>query len=86
MRKSEAATNTALVPTAAQRGGDFSDQLDLTSPTLDPQNNNAQVLDCNGNKTYSGELFNTRQTQASSLNGSGYCGVPFGYVGGVAKQ
>jgi hypothetical protein len=83
LRISEAVTNTATVPTTAQRGGDFSDQLDLTSPTLDPQNNNAQILDCNGNKTYAGELFNTRQTQVSSLNGSGYCGVPFGYVGGA---
>jgi len=86
LRISEAVTNTATVPTTAQRGGDFSDQLDLTSPTLDPQNNNAQILDCNGNKTYAGELFNTRQTQVSSLNGSGYCGVPFGYVGGAPSN
>ena len=86
LRISEAVTNTATVPTTAQRGGDFSDQLDLTSPPLDPQNNNAQILDCNGNKTYAGELFNTRQTQVSSLNGSGYCGVPFGYVGGAPSN
>jgi len=81
LRKSEAATNTAQVPTAAQRGGDFSDQLDLTSPTLDTQHNNAPILDCSGNQTYSGELFNTRLTQASSLNFSGFCGVPFGNIG-----
>ncbi len=67
----EAQSNTSLVPTVAERAGDFSSQLDLTSPT--------GVSDCNGNPTYQGELFNTRQTQVTS-GGTGYCGVPFGYT------
>jgi hypothetical protein len=75
LRLSQAQTTTSLVPTLAQQGGDFSSQLDLTSPT--------GVTDCNGVSTYQGELFNTRLTQASSSQGSGgFCGVPFGYVNG----
>jgi hypothetical protein len=82
LRISEAVTSTATVPTAAQRGGDFSDQLNLTSPTHDtPEHNNAPILDCSGNQTYSGELFDTHLTQVSSLNASGFCGIPFGVDG-----
>lgn len=72
LRLSQAQTTTSLVPTEAQRGGDFSDQLDLTSPT--------GVNDCNGVPTYNGEIFDTTKTQAQ---GAGYCGVPFGYADGV---
>ncbi|TCK75851.1 carboxypeptidase family protein [Acidipila rosea] len=68
----EAQSNTSLVPTAAQRAGDFSSQLDLTSPT--------GFNDCNGKPTYQGELFDTRQTQATPGQAGGYCGVPFGYT------
>jgi hypothetical protein len=71
LRQSQAQTTTSVVPTAAQRAGDFSDQLDLTSPT--------GVLDCNGVPTYQGELFDTTQTQATA---GGFCGVPFGYSSG----
>ena len=71
LRVSQGQTNTALVPTAAQRAGDFSSQLDLSSP--------AGVQDCNGNPTYAGELFDTTKTQASASSPTGYCGVPFGY-------
>jgi outer membrane receptor protein involved in Fe transport len=71
LRLSQGQTNTALVPTGAQRNGDFSNQLDLTSPT--------GVADCNGRATYNGELFNTKVTQASASSPTGYCGVPFGY-------
>ncbi len=73
LRESQAQTTTSTVPTAAQRAGDFSDQLDLTSPT--------GVLDCNGVQTYQGELFDTKQTQATA--GGGFCGVPFGYANGA---
>lgn len=73
LRLSQAQTTTSTVPTAAQRAGDFSDQLDLTSPT--------GVLDCNGVQTYQGELFDTKQTQATA--GGGFCGVPFGYANGA---
>ncbi len=71
LRVSQAQTQTSLVPTEAQRSGDFTSQLDLTSPT--------GVNDCNGVATYAGELFDTRQTQASAASPTGFCGVPFGY-------
>src|SRR5437762_10659519 len=61
----------ATVPTAAQRAGDFSSQLDLSSPT--------GVLDCNGVPTYAGEIFNSRLAQ--TLGSGNICGVPFGYDG-----
>ncbi len=69
----QAQSNTQLVPTLAQRRGDFSSQLDLSSPT--------GTLDCNGQPTYAGELFDTRRTQVSASSPSGFCGVPFGYAG-----
>jgi hypothetical protein len=71
LRLSQGQTYTALVPTVAQRTGDFSSQLDLASPT--------GINDCNGHPTYGGELFNTKNTQASTTSPTGYCGVPFGY-------
>ena len=71
LRERQGQTLTSLVPTAAQAGGDFSSQLDLTSPT--------GVPDCNGMPTFAGELFDTRLTQASASSPTGYCGVPFSY-------
>jgi len=74
-RTSQAQTTTSVVPTAAEQSGDFSSQLDLTSPT--------GVLDCNGVATYAGEIFDTTGTQPS---GSGFCGVPFGYANGAPSN
>ena len=74
LRISQAQPTTSLVPTQALRNGDFSSQLDLTSPTGTP--------DCNGVPTYQGELFDTTLTQATTANPSGFCGVPFGYANG----
>ena len=74
----------AFVPTLAQRTGDFSSNIDYTQPVTDPASGGA-VLDCNGSPTYAGEIFNTRLTQQIATgagNGTGYCGVPFGYAGG----
>src|SRR5262249_24878369 len=71
LRVSQGQTYTSLVPTDAQRIGDFSSQLDLTSPT--------GYSDCNGRPTYSSELFDTTQTKASASSPTGYCGVPFSY-------
>lgn len=71
LRLSQGQTNTALVPTAAQVAGDFSSQLDTSSPT--------GVLDCNGQPTYAGELFDTKKTQTLNTTPVTYCGVPFGY-------
>jgi len=76
---------TATVPTAAERAGDFSSVLDLTTQEMfqDPVSKNFfPVLDCNGHNTYSGELFDTRQTKVvptSNNYPTGLCGVPFGY-------
>jgi hypothetical protein len=81
LRIRQSQTLTSTVPTLAQRSGDFASQLDLNSPqqalaadgtTMIP------ALDCAGHATYAGEIFNTRQTQASSAYSSGLCGVPFG--------
>lgn len=71
----------AIVPTGAQLAGDFSANIDYTNPVIDP-NSGAAVADCNGQPTYNGEIFNTRLAQQSTLNSSGYCGVPFGYSNG----
>lgn len=78
LRVRQGQTYTSLVPTQAQRTGDFSSQLNLSSST--------GYNDCNGRPTYSGELFDTTQTQASSSSPTGYCGVPFGYVNGVTPS
>jgi hypothetical protein len=75
LRIRQALPQLLLIPTAAQLGGDFSDQLDLSTPILNPANN-ANILDCGGNPTYSGEIFDTRQTQVFGGNPSGYCGTP----------
>jgi hypothetical protein len=75
LRLNQAQTTTSVVPTDAQRGGDFSDQLDLTSPT--------GVNDCNGVPTYNGEIFDTTKTQTQ---GTAFCGVPFGYVSGAPSN
>ena len=75
----------AIVPTAAQRSGDFSANLDLTNPVNNP-NSGAPVLDCNGQPTYAGEIFNSRLAQQSTLNSTGYCGVPFGYANGLPSN
>jgi len=69
LRVRQARTLTATVPTAAERQGDFSSQLDLSTPVTG-------VLDCNGRPTYSGEIFDVRLAQTTA---SGLCGVPFGY-------
>lgn len=71
----------AIVPTAAQQQGDFSANLDYTQPVTDP-NTGSAVLDCNGNPTYVGEIFNSRLAQVSAANSSGFCGMPFGYSSG----
>ena len=81
LRQSQAQTTTSVVPTAAERAGDYSSSIDLTSPT--------GVLDCNGQPTYQGELFDTTQTQAIGTDSSGnttFCGVPFGYANGAPSN
>jgi Carboxypeptidase regulatory-like domain/TonB dependent receptor-like, beta-barrel len=67
------------IPDQAQLSGDFSEFLTNTpAMAVDANGNptNQVALDCSGNPTYVGEIFNTRLTQASNLNPSGFCGVP----------
>lgn len=73
----------AIVPTAAERTGDLSDRIDYTTPVTDT--NSSPILDCNGNPTYSGEVFNSRLAQPLATPPQAglptSCGVPFGYNG-----
>jgi len=83
LRKSQAQTQTGFIPPAEWRNGDFSSLLTSTQVHADlnnPNNPSAPLaLDCAGNPTFFGELFDTRQTQLSSgVNyPTGFCGVPF---------
>jgi Carboxypeptidase regulatory-like domain/TonB dependent receptor len=88
LRIRQAQTLTSFVPTAAQQLGNFSDQLDLTSPQqalAADQVTMIPALDCAGHQTYAGEIFNARQTQNSGLYASGLCGVPFGPYDGAGN-
>jgi hypothetical protein len=69
------------IPTRDMVGGNFSSMLSSTPVFASDLNGNATsqpALDCNGNPTFVGELFNARLTQTSNLNPSGFCGVPIG--------
>jgi hypothetical protein len=72
----------STVPTQAEIDGDFSAFL-TTTPALavDMLGNptNQVALDCNGNQTYQGEIFNSRLAQNTYAgNPNGFCGVPIG--------
>jgi hypothetical protein len=77
------------VPTQAEiLNGDFSSilQLNNPAPALDSNGNptGQNALDCSGNLTYVGEIFDSRQAQTNYAgNPSGLCGVPIGISGGV---
>lgn len=83
LRVRQGQTVTSTVPTDAQKGGDFSDFIDYTTPEVYPVGGpgaGSPVLDCNGKPTYAGELFNTRLSQDSAASLlTGVCGVPFQY-------
>jgi hypothetical protein len=78
LRIRQAQTQSFLLPSLAERNGDFSELIDYTTPAQDSKGNPA--LDCNGAPTYNGEIFDTRLTApVSSGSGMRLCGVPFGY-------
>jgi hypothetical protein len=77
LRIRQGQTSVSTVPTDAQKSGDFSNLINYTSPTLNPDG--TPVLDCNGRPTYSGEIFNTRLTQDNATSATGVCGMPFQY-------
>ena len=72
----------STIPTADMIGGDFRDLLSGTvAPQVDMDGQpiaGTQALDCNGNGTFVGQIFNTRLTQQNrfDLNPNGFCGVP----------
>ena len=76
---------TAVVPDQSMVNGDFSEllQTGVTAPQVDMNGNTlaSVALDCSGNPTYVGEIFNARLTQVSGLNANGFCGVPIGVDG-----
>src|SRR5208282_179217 len=64
----------STVPTSGSTGetkGNFSAFLQLNNPI-------PGVLDCNGNATYMGEIFDPTQALANSGYNGGPCGVPIG--------
>jgi len=82
LRIRQALPQPALIPTQAMIGGDFSSLLTNTvAPQVDPNTGpipNSTAVDCNGNPTFFGEIFNTKLTQVvpTSVNANGLCGVP----------
>jgi hypothetical protein len=81
---------TATIPDQSMVNGDFSELLTNTpAMAIDPNTGNptgAVALDCSGNQTFVGEIFNARQTQVvpvTPANPAGLCGVPIGVSGGV---
>ena len=81
----QALPQLSAIPTPAEIGGDFSSFLTNTvAPQVDMNGNvlsGTTAVDCSGHPTYYGEIFNSRLTQTSNANASGYCGVPIGVDG-----
>ncbi len=89
LRIRQALPQLSTVPTQDEIGGNFSSILDTTTrvKAVDESGNlTAQdAVDCNGNNTYKGEIFDSRQAQnnRTDLNPNGLCGVPIGSSGGA---
>jgi len=74
LRIRQSQTLTSTVPTLPQRSGDFSSQLDLSSPQQVLAADGTTMIpasDCAGHPTYAGEIFDTRHTQANGAYLSG---------------
>ena len=67
----------SAVPTPAEVGGDFSAFL----PSVLNSSTATGVLDCNGNATYPGEIFDPHQAQTNSAFNGGPCSLPIGTTG-----
>ncbi|MGB9196060.1 MAG: TonB-dependent receptor [Terriglobales bacterium] len=70
LRIRQALPQLSTVPTTAEVGGDFSAFLDLTTLT--------GAMDCSGNPTYMGEIFDPTKAQSNSPYNGGPCGTPIG--------
>ena len=79
----QAQTQTALVPSQNERLGNFTEIL--TNQPVFNGDGITPVLDCSGNPTFGGEIFDTRLTQHAGSNDTGLCGVPF-TVNGVLNM
>ena len=88
LRVRQATPILQVIPTPEEVAGDFSaNLLSDFAPQFDP-NTGAPIdgtiaLDCSGNATFVGEIFDTRQTMQSSLNPNGFCGVPISSSGNL---
>jgi Carboxypeptidase regulatory-like domain/TonB dependent receptor len=82
LRVRQAQTQSVLIPTPDEVGGNFASLIDYTTQiTTTAADGATQVpaLDCNGKPTYAGEIFDTRRTQSAPQYQTGLCGVPFSY-------
>ncbi len=71
LRIRQALPQLSTVPTPAEIGGDFSSFLQLSNPI-------PGVVDCSGNPTYQGEIFDPTQANSNSAYNGGPCSVPIG--------
>jgi hypothetical protein len=71
LRVRQALPQLSTVPTPAEVGGDFSAFLQTNMPL-------AGVVDCSGNQTYQGEIFDPTKAQSASPYNGGPCSVPIG--------
>jgi hypothetical protein len=83
LRIRQALPQLSTVPTQAAISGDFSAFLSTTvAQQVDPTTGlpipGSTAYDCNGNPTYQGEIFDSRNAGTSALNANGYCGTPIG--------
>jgi hypothetical protein len=74
LRIRQALPQLSTVPTPAEVSGDFSAFLQLNSPI-------PGVVDCKGNPTYQGEIFDPTIAQTSSAYNGGPCSFPIGTTG-----
>jgi hypothetical protein len=72
LRIRQALPQLSTVPTPAEVGGDFSAFLSSTV---------TGVVDCKGNPTYQGEIFDPTQAETSSPYNGGPCSLPIGTTG-----
>ena len=73
LRIRQALPQLSTVPTPAEVGGDFSAFLTNTVVT--------GVVDCSGNPTYQGEIFDPTHAETSSPYNGGPCSLPIGTTG-----
>ena len=84
LRIRQARPQLLLLPRPEQLAGDFSSFLDLNTPIVDPVSG-LNVLDCSGNQTYQGEIFDPHLTQTVAPSGNfpnGMCGFPVAATAG----